>query len=152
MLHQRLPRFFDDTLCTMLRRPARLQVAALCLRDGAKGPEVLLITSRGTGRWILPKGWPMAHRTLAEAAAQEAWEEAGVRGRIDEAEFGRYRAAKDTGGGLMVPCDVAAFRLTVEQLADDYPEAAQRTRRWLRPADAATLVREDGLRDLLERL
>ena len=152
MLHERLPRLLDDTIRPILRRPAALQVAALCLRDGPGGQQVLLITSRGTGRWILPKGWPMPRRSLAEAAAQEAWEEAGVRGHIDEAEFGRYRAIKEVAGGVPVPCEVVVFRLPVDGVADDFPEAAQRERRWLKPADAATLVREDGLRALLSGL
>lgn len=63
----------------------RTQYAAICYRrtDDSSGPiEVLLITSRGTGRWVIPKGWPMAKKKPHEVASQEAWEEAGVRGRV----------------------------------------------------------------------
>ena len=63
-------------------QPPRLQVAALCWRRSGKGLRVLLITSRDTGRWVIPKGWPMRQRTEAEAAAREAYEEAGVRGIV----------------------------------------------------------------------
>ncbi len=145
-------RIVSDAVMPMLKRPPRLQVAALCTRDGPDGLEVLMITSRGTGRWILPKGWPMPHRSLAEAAAQEAWEEAGVRGRVDAAPLGDYAAQKDTDGGLAVPCRVTVFRLHVESLVNSFPEATRRNRRWFRPAEAATLVREPELRDLLMAL
>ena len=129
------------------------QVAALCLRNGeGGGTEVLLITSRGTGRWILPKGWPMSGRSLAEAAAIEAWEEAGVRGQAEAEPLGSYGAEKVTGDGIGLPCRVQVFRLPVEDVADDFPEAAQRRRHWTRAAEAAELVCEPELRDLLRRL
>ena len=147
-----LSRLVADTVKPMLQRPPQLQVAALCTRPGASGPQVMLITSRGTGRWILPKGWPMPHRSLAEAAALEAWEEAGIRGRIDSAPLGHYTAQKDTDGGLPVPCRVTVFRLRVEEESDTFPEAAQRHRRWCAPAQAAALVREPELAALLARI
>ncbi|TIM18205.1 MAG: NUDIX domain-containing protein, partial [Mesorhizobium sp.] len=62
--------------------PCRLQVAALPWRDTKHGIEIMLITSRDTGRWVLPKGWPEAKELLCEAAAREAGEEAGLRGTI----------------------------------------------------------------------
>jgi len=147
-----LARALADAVQPMLRRPPRLQVAALCTRQGAEGTEVLLITSRGTGRWILPKGWPMPGRSLAEAAAQEAWEEAGIRGRPEPEALGRYEAQKTTDGGLELPCMVEVFRIAVEAVTDSFPEAGQRRRRWLAPSLAAGLVQEPGLRALLGRL
>jgi 8-oxo-dGTP pyrophosphatase MutT (NUDIX family) len=130
------------------------QVAALCTRAGAdgSGPEVLLVTSRGTGRWILPKGWPMTGRSLAEAASVEAWEEAGVRGRSETEPLGSYDAEKVVDDGRGLPCRVQVFHLRVEELADDFPEAGQRRRQWLPAARAAELVREPELRELLRRL
>ncbi len=125
-----------------------MQVGALCL-DPADG-RVLLITSRGTGRWIIPKGWPMAGRTLADAALQEAWEEAGVQGETGP-ELGRYRYAKEQGQGFAVPVEVRVFPVHVSGLADDFPEAAQRTRRWFDPTEAAGLVAEPDLAGLLRR-
>jgi 8-oxo-dGTP pyrophosphatase MutT (NUDIX family) len=130
----------------------RVQVAALCLRAGEAGQEVLLVTSRGTGRWILPKGWPMAGRSLAEAAAQEAWEEAGVRGRIEEAPLGSFAAEKVTDAGDALPCRVSVFRLHVEAMEAAFPEAGQRDLQWFSPRRAAELVLEPGLSALLRAI
>jgi 8-oxo-dGTP pyrophosphatase MutT (NUDIX family) len=129
------------------KRPVPLQVGAIC-RDPATG-DVLLVTSRGTGRWVIPKGWPMEGRSLAGAAAQEAWEEAGIRGHVDEAELGRFTYDKDQDEGFSVPVEVRVFLLHVEAAADDFPETRQRRRRWFTPADAARMVVEPGLRRLL---
>lgn len=131
------------------RRPAALQVAALCRNEAG---EVLLITSRGTGRWVIPKGWPMPGRSLAGAAAQEAWEEAGIRGSIDEQEIGRYTYRKEQDPGFAIPVEVRVFLLEAAAAATDYPEAAQRRRDWFPAARAAELVAEPGLRDILRRL
>ncbi|MFC3527046.1 NUDIX hydrolase [Paracoccus mangrovi] len=132
------------------KRPAEMQVAALCL-DDATG-NVLLITSRGTGRWIVPKGWPMPGRTLAEAAMQEAWEEAGVKGRIVQAEIGRYHYDKEQERGFAVPIEVRVFPLYVDDLDDRFPERGERKRRWFPPHEAAQLVAEAGLKRILQGL
>ncbi|MFT4014180.1 MAG: NUDIX hydrolase [Paracoccus sp. (in: a-proteobacteria)] len=140
-----------DRIARMLRRrPPAMQVAALC-RDARTG-EVLLVTSRDTGRWILPKGWPMPGRSLAEAAGQEAWEEAGARGPIAQAEIGSYHYDKHQDGGFVIPVQVKVYPLTVESLAEKYPEAKQRRRRWYPPTRAAELVAETGLKELLRGL
>ena len=130
------------------RQPA-LQVAALCV-DGDTG-KVLMITSRGTGRWIIPKGWPMPGRSLAEAALQEAWEEAGVRAKTGE-EMGSYHYDKDQDRGFAVPVEVRVFLVAVEALADDFPERGERRRRWFAPSEAAGLVAEPELAALLRML
>ena len=55
-----LQKAWTELVLPLLRRPERMQVSALCHRRDASGKtEILLITSRGTGRWILPKGWPI---------------------------------------------------------------------------------------------
>ncbi|MTH58905.1 NUDIX domain-containing protein [Paracoccus litorisediminis] len=126
-----------------------MQVAALCL-DG-KG-KILLVTSRGTGRWIVPKGWPMPGRTLADAAMQEAWEEAGVRGRVNQSSLGSYHYDKQQDHGFAIPVEVRVFALEVDELADDYPEKDDRKRRWYRPDRAAELVTESELKKLLRAL
>jgi 8-oxo-dGTP pyrophosphatase MutT (NUDIX family) len=137
----------------LLARPKRLQVAALCLRGTAPAQEVLLITSRDTGRWILPKGWPIDGLTAPGAALQEAWEEAGVRsGTIAQTPFGSYDYDKRLEGGVPVSVEVKVFVVTDVQMADDYPEVDERNRRWMPPSEAATLVDEPGLRDLLRQL
>ncbi|MDO5630565.1 MAG: NUDIX hydrolase [Paracoccus sp. (in: a-proteobacteria)] len=129
----------------------KIQVGALC-RDPASG-KVLLITSRGTGRWIIPKGWPMTDRSDADAAMQEAWEEAGVKGNISRDEIGRYDYDKlnDSTGGI-IPVQVRVFTVEVSELADSYPEAGQRTRRWVSPGKAARMVDEKGLKKILRNL
>ena len=128
-----------------------LQVGAIC-RDPGSG-QVLMITSRGTGRWIIPKGWAMRDRSLAEAALQEAWEEAGVRAK-DAREIGSYRYDKlpDHGEGPPVPVEARCFLVPVLGLAEDFPERGQRTRRWMSPSEAAMLVAEPDLAQLLRDL
>ncbi|WP_240643685.1 NUDIX hydrolase [Paracoccus siganidrum] len=132
------------------KRPPAMQVAALCL-DPETG-KVLLITSRGTGRWIIPKGWPMEGRTLPAAAALEAWEEAGAEGRIGREEIGRYSYDKDQDSGFAVPVEVRVYPLHVTRLSGDFPESAQRKRRWFTPRDAIRMVAEPGLKALLRGL
>lgn len=132
------------------RRPAAMQVAGLCL-DVASG-RVLLITSRGTGRWIIPKGWPMAGRSLADAAAQEAWEEAGVKGAVRPLEIGTYRYDKMQDQGFAIPIEVRIFLIEVTRLLGKFPEKGQRRRQWFTPLEASELVAEPQLRALLRRL
>jgi len=136
----------------VLRQPEFIQVAALCLRDGKAGREVLMVTSRRTGRWVLPKGWPMKRRTLAGAAQQEAWEEAGVIGRVDETPIGYYSYQKRHRTGLMLACRVEVFRLEVAHLARDWPEKKKRKRRWMPIEAAATAVDEPELAAMLRAL
>ena len=132
------------------RRPPALQVGALCLQ--AETGSVLLVTSRGTGRWIIPKGWPMDGRSVGGAALREAWEEAGVRGEVEETAFGRYSYDKKLTKGLSAPVEVQVHLVRVEGLDKNFPERKQRQRRWFTPAEAAGLVDEAGLARLLRRL
>lgn len=142
---------FRDRLARLLGRcPPDMQVAALCRKAGTG--EVLLITSRGTGRWVVPKGWPMPGRSLADAALQEAWEEAGVTGRVGQAEIGRYHYGKEQDRGFAIPVEVRVFPLYVDQLESPFPEADERQRRWFAPEKAAQLVAEPGLQQILRNL
>ena len=137
----------------LLSRPKRLQVAALCLRDTDAGREVLLITSRDTGRWILPKGWPIDGLTAPGAALQEAWEEAGVKtGTITEVPLGSYDYDKRLEGGVPVSVEVKVYAVEDVKLMDSYHEVEERNRRWLSPSEAAGLVDEPGLQDTLQQL
>ena len=139
-----------DILAPLLTRPRPMQVAALCVRQRGDRREVLLVTSRGTKRWILPKGWP--HKGVEEpgSALAEAWEEAGVkRADVSGAPIGRYRSVKRSDTGLERPCDVIVFRVDVRQMADDFPEQGERKRLWVSPAEAAEKVDEPGLKDIL---
>lgn len=134
-------------------RPPRVQFAAMCTRDTSSGPEVLLITSRDTGRWVIPKGWPINGKDGAETAQQEAWEEAGVQpDQIDHAAIGHFTYDKVMDNGSVVPVRTSVYRIRVKGLAEKYPEAGQRDRRWFPPQKAAELVREPELSALLRQL
>lgn len=127
----------------------QMQVGALCWRQTRKGRKVLLITSRDTGRWIIPKGWPIASLGPAGSAKLEAWEEAGVLGRVNPVPLGSYDYDKIRAKGSIVPCRVQVHALEVQELADSYPECTQRRRRWFTPAKAAGRVAEPELAALL---
>lgn len=127
----------------------RRQVAALCWRRGAGGVEILLVTSRDTGRWVTPKGGRMAGKSDAEAAAVEAFEEAGVEGQVQTTPLGGFRYMKRLKRRGSRLTHVSVFALKVERELDDWPEAAQRTRRWFSTTEAATLVEEVDLAALI---
>ena len=132
------------------KRDVRTQFAALCYRVNKKGNhKVLLVTSRGTGRWIVPKGWPMDGRTPAGAAAQEAWEEAGVRGTTQGLCLGLYSYQKWLGRAEPLSIAVLVYPLAVTEMADDFPEQGQRQRKWFSPAKAARNVHEPELARIL---
>ncbi len=124
---------------------ARMQYGALCWRSGSDGVEVLLITSRDTGRWVIPKGWPMPGLAPEAAAAQEAWEEAGVDGQINPRCIGRFGYQKCLSVTATVPCAVAVYGLRVANLAKTFPEVKERERRWFSLQEAAGAVAEPDL-------
>lgn len=132
------------------KRPA-VQYAALPYREGANGLEFLLITTRRTRRWIVPKGWPMDGRTPHAAAAREALEEAGVCGEIGEAAIGFYRYYKERKSGELVPCKVEVFALKVTQQRKTWAEKDTRDLRWCSLAEALACVGEPGLRQIINR-
>ena len=128
---------------------AKVQYGALCWREGSEGVEVLLITSRDTGRWVIPKGWPMPGLAPEGAAAQEAWEEAGVDGRISPLCLGRFGYQKVLAAKASVPCAVAVYGMKVARLADSFPEVKERRRQWFPVAEAAGLVDEPELATII---
>ncbi|WP_420005464.1 NUDIX hydrolase [Arenibacterium sp. LLYu02] len=128
------------------------QIAALCYQVSSKGRvQVLLVTSRGTGRWIIPKGWPMEGLTGPQAAAREAWEEAGVRGQISSSIEGHFTYSKLRRNAGPMECLVEVHGLRVTSLATDYPERNQRLRDWVSPQEAAERVAEPALAALLRQ-
>jgi 8-oxo-dGTP pyrophosphatase MutT (NUDIX family) len=143
---------FRSYIEPVFRRPDYVQTAALCLRDVADGPEVLLISSLSSRRWILPKGWPMRGRTLAEAALQEAWEEAGVKGTVSEPSLGAFSYQKLVKGGIPVTCRCEVYHVQVQDLAGTFPEQGRRKRKWVPVAKAASLVAEPELKAILADL
>ncbi len=123
----------------------RTQFAALCYRVRQGKVQVLLITSRGAKRWIVPKGWPMDAKTPGAAAAREAWEEAGVRGRVTGGCLGVYSYIKAVDDTAQLPVIAMLYPIEVQMLADKYPEAGQRRRKWMSRKKAAKLVSEPEL-------
>ena len=133
-------------------REPRTQYAALPWRKSADGTvEVLLITSRESRRWVIPKGWPMKDRTPEAAAAQEAYEEAGVVGKPRHKTLGLYHYDKRLRSGRLQHVRVQVYALEVQEARDIWPEMAERDRLWSSPAEAATLVDEPELRTLLAK-
>ena len=128
------------------------QIAALCYQVSSKGRvQVLLVTSRGTGRWIIPKGWPMEGLTGPQAAACEAWEEAGVRGEVSGHIEGHFTYSKLRQNAAPIECLVDVHALRVTSLATDYPERNERLRDWVSPLEAAEREADPALAALLRQ-
>jgi 8-oxo-dGTP pyrophosphatase MutT (NUDIX family) len=127
---------------------ARLQYAALPYRF-RDGVEILLVSSRETRRWVLPKGWPMKSKKPHSAAAREAMEEAGLVGKIDKKSLGSYHYQKRLKNGATVLCRVQVFPMLVEKQRKSWPEQNQRTTQWFSIPDAAEAVAEPELRDVI---
>ncbi|RJT40682.1 NUDIX domain-containing protein [Mesorhizobium waimense] len=132
-------------------KPIR-QVAAVPFRlDNSGSAEVLLITSRKTGRFIVPKGWPMKGKSGRKAAVTEAREEAGVTGKALKEPLGAYSYWKRLSNRF-VNVTVTVYLLEVVDTLPDWKEGAQRKRAWLSPADAAMLIDEPQLASLLRSM
>jgi 8-oxo-dGTP pyrophosphatase MutT (NUDIX family) len=130
--------------------PRHRQYGVIALRV-ARGDQIqaLLLTSRGTGRWVIPKGWRMRDRTPAGTAQREAYEEAGVKGQLwSKRPIGSYRYKKVdekfTGEIL-----VRVFLLVVQEQKKDWPERGERRKRWVPLRRAAAMVQEPDLAKLL---
>jgi 8-oxo-dGTP pyrophosphatase MutT (NUDIX family) len=127
----------------------RVQVAALPMRIDVDGnPQVLLLTSRETKRWIIPKGWIMKGRKRWEAAAQEALEEAGIVGRLRKTPVGNYVYIKRRAAHSDV-CRVEVYLLSFTKQLETWREKGQRQAKWFGFGEAAALVDEPGLIKLL---
>lgn len=144
-----LQNVWDSFLSPMLQRPKGLQVAALCHRGRGDKKEFLLVTSRDTGRWIIPKGWPIRGLKSNEAALQEAWEEAGVRNsKAAKQPIGTYTYQKRKSSGLEIPVETLVYSVEVKDLSEDFPEANERKRKWVKADDAAEMVNEAELKSI----
>lgn len=128
----------------------RTQFAALCYRVKNDKVQILLVTSRGSGRWIVPKGWPMDAKTPAESAAVEAWEEAGVQGVPESRPLGLFSYHKSLDGDdANLPCVAMVYAVKVKSLAREFPESGQRRRKWVSRKKAAKMVDEPELARIL---
>ena len=123
------------------------QSAAVPVRVVDGRIEVLLVTSLRSGRWILPKGIVERDMTPAQSAAKEAWEEAGVKGKMDVHSIGMFENTK--WGGV---CSIEAFRMDVTEIADQWPESDKRKRKWVFLADAIKEVYPAGAGQILEKI
>src|SRR3954454_10922486 len=130
-------------------RKPRQQIAALPFRFDDGQLRVMLITSRETRRWVIPKGWPMRGLKPHRAAEREAYEEAGLKGHVGKVAVGVYAYEKRLANGVAVPCEVSVFPLRVTSQRKRWPEMGQRDGRWLSLDEAADLVQEEGLQHLL---
>ena len=133
--------------------PVIRQIAALPYRSAGTAIDapvnVLLITSRETKRWVIPKGNWATGETPHAAAAMEAEEEAGVRGAVCPTPLGTYRYRKRRPNGASLMFDVDVYPLAVTQELGEWKEAHQRERRWFSLAEAADAVEEEDLADLI---
>ena len=107
------------------------QIAALPVVETASGPLVLLITTRGRGRWTIPKGWPKPGVTDSELAAQEAFEEAGVEGDISPEPIGSFLYTKRFHLFSWAKCSVDVYALRIRCQVLDWPEKPARKAMWV---------------------
>lgn len=129
------------------------QIAALPLKRTSKGKlRILLVTSRETKRWIVPKGWPMDGKTPWRAAEIEALEEAGVIGRISKKKFTQFSYKKRLRSGKNLPCRVDVFPMYVKTEKSKWLERKQRTRKWVSLKKAARMVEEKELKKALKSI
>ena len=126
----------------------RAQVAALCYRFIGEKLQVCIITTRDTGRWIIPRGWPMDGQTPAEGAAIEALEEAGVRGLAHPFSVGAYSYEKLIDDAW-VTVMVTVFALQADKSHKKWPEKSERKRKWMSPKKAAQKLDDIGLRQIV---
>ena len=127
----------------------RKQYAALPFIVTAGRTEVLLITSRESHRWIIPKGWPKKSLAAHKLAALEAFEEAGIAGHVSKLPIGRFKYIKIHGNNSKSKCDVEVFGLEVDRQYLEWPEKGEREYRWMSVKKASGLVKEKELKKLL---
>jgi 8-oxo-dGTP pyrophosphatase MutT (NUDIX family) len=125
-----------------------VQFAAIPFQRDAEGLRILLVTSRETKRWVLPKGWPAKKLAPHESAAREALEEAGVRGRPIARAAGEYIYFKRMRDHFVL-CSVMLYPLEVTEQLATWKEKGQREFAWMRPDEAALLVDEPDLATIL---
>jgi 8-oxo-dGTP pyrophosphatase MutT (NUDIX family) len=131
----------------------RVQYAALPYRmNGHARPQVMLVTSRETRRWIIPKGWPHKGKAPHRSAAREAFEEAGVIGAVSRQSVGSFSYEKRLKKGAVVACDVLVFALEVKRQSREWPEKKQRKVKWLSARVAAKTVQDPELGKIIRRL
>lgn len=145
----RFPGFFRQTH-TDTANERQIQHAALPYVEAGGGVLVCLITSRGSGRWVVPKGWPKTGMAPHELAELEAYEEAGLQGHIGKTPLGSFTYAKRLHVFSSVVCTVDVYPLKVRKQLLKWPERKSRHLEWMPPSRAAKLVAEPELASLIE--
>jgi len=131
----------------------RRQYGAIAWRQSRSGElEILLVTSRERGRWIVPKGWPIKGETPAKVAALEAFEEGGVFGDVRSEPIGVYDYLKILRDGSTVLCRVVLFGIEVRGTLANWPEQSQRKRSWFTVSEAGRTVSDFQLAQVLKSL
>ncbi|TCR79550.1 NUDIX hydrolase [Rhizobium sp. BK376] len=126
------------------------QYAALCYRINRHENvvEYLLITTRETGRWAIPKGWPMEDKPPHRVAEVEALQEAGVKGKVCKRPLGEFTYTKLMADGERRPCVVQTHALKVHHIVKDFKERGQRRYAWVSCEEATARVAEPDLQKL----
>src|ERR1700730_13529854 len=131
----------------------RVQYGALPYRvSGRSRAEFMLVTSRETRRWIIPKGWPKKGKSPHRSAAREAFEEAGVIGAVGRRSVGSFSYEKRLKNGGSVECEVRVFPLEVKRQNKQWPKKQERKIKWLSASTAAEKVKEPMLSEIIRRL
>lgn len=131
---------------------AKKQYAALPWRFSGGAREVCLISSRETGRWVIPKGWPIKGLPPAQAAAREAYEEAGLGGVVSRKPIGEFGYGKRLENGKVQPTLVEVFAMEQMVQHTDWPEKGQRKVQWFSVPEAANAVEEPELKAIIRKL
>ena len=126
------------------------QIGALCFRLNEKNTKVLLITSRRSKRWIIPKGWKVDKMSNRKSVALEAWEESGVQGRVSERSIGTFYYRKRMNKNDFLTCAVKVFALEVKAVKKKFPERGQRKLKWVDLNTAIDLVSEPELKTVIK--
>ena len=127
------------------------QIGALCYRYTGKELKILLITSRRSKRWIMPKGWKVDKMSNRRSAALEAWEEAGVQGRVSDRALGTYYYRKRWNNNNFRTCAVKVFAVEVKAQKKKFPERGQRKFKWVFPSKAIDLISEPELKTIIKK-
>ena len=136
--------------CSM--KPVLRQAGVIPFRYGPEGLKVLLITSRDTGRWVIPRGGIEKGSTAAQTAEREAYEEAGVKGTISTTPLGSFVYDKRLRAGALSSATVEVYAMRVEKELKKWPEQSERRLQWMSIPEAVEAVEERGMAALLSRL
>lgn len=132
----------------MLTSPGRgPQAGVVAFRRLDDELQVCLIRRIDGGNWGIPKGDIDPGHTPEQTALNEAWEEAGLRGRLVGARLGTY-SYKKWGSAFTV----AMFLMAVDEAADTWDEMTFRERRWSTPEKASTLLARHPVHTLFDRV